>query len=123
MSRDVPELPVTLALPDLMAALADGPNAVLVAPPGAGKTTLVPLALLDAPWRDDGTIIVLQPRRIAARATAHRLAALLGERVGERVGYRMRFDTKVSPATHIEVMYRTMPRVEIQKCHSTSLRE
>ena len=77
---------------------------MLVAPPGAGKTTRVPLALLDAPWVKDGKIIVLEPRRIAARASAERMAHTLGERVGETVGYRVRFGSKVSRATRIEVV-------------------
>ena len=78
--------------------------AVLVAPPGAGKTTRVPLALLDAPWAKGKKIIVLEPRRIAARASAERMAQTLGERVGETVGYRVRFGSKVSRATRIEVV-------------------
>ena len=98
------DLPVADALPVLLAALARGSNAVLVAPPGAGKTTLVPLALLDAPWRGDGRILVLEPRRLAARAAASRMASLLGEAVGERVGYRTRLDSAVSAATRIEVV-------------------
>ncbi|MGH6764076.1 MAG: DEAD/DEAH box helicase, partial [Bradyrhizobium sp.] len=78
--------------------------AVLVAPPGAGKTTRVPLALLDAPWLRGRKIIVLEPRRIAARASAERMAKSLGERAGETVGYRVRFGSKVSHATRIEVV-------------------
>ncbi|QOZ38490.1 ATP-dependent helicase HrpB [Bradyrhizobium sp. CCBAU 53421] len=78
--------------------------AVLVAPPGAGKTTRVPLALLDAPWARGKKIIVLEPRRIAARASAERMAKTLGERPGETVGYRVRFGSKVSRATRIEVV-------------------
>ena len=100
----LPDLPVADALPALLAALARGGNAVLVAPPGAGKTTLVPLALLDAPWRGDGRILVLEPRRLAARAAATRMASLLGEAVGGRVGYRTRLDSAVSVATRIEVV-------------------
>jgi len=98
------DLPVADALPALRDALAAGRNAVLVAPPGAGKTTLAPLALLDAAWRGDGRIVVLEPRRIAARAAATRMAALRGEPVGRTVGYRTRLDNAVSDATRIEVV-------------------
>ncbi|MBB5753193.1 ATP-dependent helicase HrpB [Prosthecomicrobium pneumaticum] len=97
-------LPVEAVLPDLIAALADKGRAVLVAPPGAGKTTRVPLALLSAPWRGDGRIVVLEPRRLAARAAARRMAETLGEEVGRTVGYRVRMETKVSAATRIEVV-------------------
>ena len=100
----LPELPVTEALPALGAALAAGRNAVLIAPPGAGKTTLVPLALLDAPWRGDGRILVLEPRRLATRAAAARMAALRNEPLGRSVGYRTRLDASVSSATRIEVV-------------------
>ncbi|HEV7245483.1 MAG TPA: ATP-dependent helicase HrpB [Shinella sp.] len=100
----LPHLPVTEALPTLGAALAAGTRAVLSAPPGAGKTTLVPLFLLGEAWRDDGRIILLEPRRLAARAAAGRMAALLGERVGDTVGYRMRLDNRVSAKTRIEVV-------------------
>ncbi len=79
-------------------------NAVLVAPPGAGKTTRVPLALLDAPWRSGGKIIVLEPRRLAARGAANRMAATLGEKVGQTVGLRARLDTRTSAKTEIEVV-------------------
>ncbi len=81
-------LPVDDVLLDLLRALDGGRNAVLVAPPGAGKTTRVPLALLDASWRGDGRIILLEPRRLAARAAAARMAATLGESIGDTVGYR-----------------------------------
>ena len=97
-------LPIDEALPGLTAALDAGTMAVLVAPPGAGKTTRVPLALLDATWRKQGKIIVLEPRRLAARAAARRMAASLCEEVGETVGYRMRLDAKVSKRTRIEVV-------------------
>ena len=97
-------LPVTDALPALTEHLAAGRNAVLVAPPGAGKTTLVPLALLDAPWRDGGKIVMLEPRRLATRAAAARMASLLGEPVGRTVGYRTRLDSAVSADTRIEVV-------------------
>ncbi|MFE1602444.1 ATP-dependent helicase HrpB [Methylobacterium sp. ID0610] len=99
-----PALPIDAVLGDLQAALAAGPNAVLVAPPGAGKTTRVPLALLDASWRGDGRIIVLEPRRLAARAAAERMAETLGERVGDTVGLRVRLGSKVSGRTRIEVV-------------------
>jgi len=97
-------LPVDEALPRLKAALSTNTTAVLVAPPGAGKTTRVPLALLDAPWIGGGKIIMQEPRRLAARAAARRMAASLGEAVGETVGYRVRFDSKVGPRTRIEVV-------------------
>jgi ATP-dependent helicase HrpB len=98
------DLPIEAALPDLLAALERAPNAVLVAPPGAGKTTRVPLALLAAPWRGDGRVVMLEPRRLAARAAAARMAATLGESVGATVGHRVRMDAKVSKATRIEVV-------------------
>jgi ATP-dependent helicase HrpB len=97
-------LPIDAVLDDLARTLAANNAAVLVAPPGAGKTTRVPLALLDAPWVRNKKIIVLEPRRIAARASAERMAHTLGERVGETVGYRVRFGSKVSRATRIEVV-------------------
>jgi ATP-dependent helicase HrpB len=100
----LPDLPVTETLPALRAALAAGRNAVLIAPPGAGKTTLVPLALLETPWRGDQCILVLEPRRLATRAAAARMASLLGEPIGQTVGYRTRLDAAVSPATRIEVI-------------------
>lgn len=97
-------LPVAEVLGALTAALEEGPNAVLVAPPGAGKTTLVPLVLLDASWAEGRRIVMLEPRRLAARAAARRMAAMLGETVGETVGYRMRLDSRVGPRTRIEVV-------------------
>jgi ATP-dependent helicase HrpB len=97
-------LPIDVVLEQLARTLEDHNAAVLVAPPGAGKTTRVPLALLDAPWVENKKIIVLEPRRIAARASAERMAHTLGERVGETVGYRVRFGSKVSRATRIEVV-------------------
>jgi ATP-dependent helicase HrpB len=97
-------LPIDAVLGDLAATLARSSTAVLVAPPGAGKTTRVPLALLDAAWTKDKKIIVLEPRRIAARAAAERMAQTLGEKVGETVGYRVRFGSKISRATRIEVV-------------------
>lgn len=100
----MPELPVTAVLPELKAALADRGKAVLVAPPGAGKTTLVPIALLDEPWMNGGTILLLEPRRLAARAAARRMASLLGEEPGGTVGYAMRMERKASARTRILVV-------------------
>jgi ATP-dependent helicase HrpB len=97
-------LPIDAVLDELARALTGHNAAVLVAPPGAGKTTRVPLALLDAPWLNGKKIIMLEPRRIAARASAERMAKTLGERAGETVGYRVRFGSKVSRATRIEVV-------------------
>ncbi len=97
-------LPIDVVLDELARTLEGHNAAVLVAPPGAGKTTRVPLALLDAPWAKNRKIIVLEPRRIAARASAERMAHTLRERVGETVGYRVRFGSKVSRATRIEVV-------------------
>lgn len=97
-------LPVDEALPRLKAALEAHNAAVLVAPPGAGKTTRVPLALLDARWLGTAKIVMQEPRRLAARAAARRMAKSLGETVGETVGYRVRLDTKVGPRTRIEVV-------------------
>ena len=102
-SFDTP-LPIDAVLDDLSRTLEAHTAAVLVAPPGAGKTTRVPLALLDAPWAKGKKIIVLEPRRIAARASADRMAKSLGERTGETVGYRVRFGSKISRATRIEVV-------------------
>jgi ATP-dependent helicase HrpB len=96
-------LPIDEALPALTAALRGRNVAVLVAPPGAGKTTRVPLVLKDEPWAT-GKILVLEPRRIAARAAADRMASTLGERVGDAVGLRVRFGSKVSAKTRIEVV-------------------
>jgi len=101
----LPDLPVVAALPELLAALATNARAVLEAPPGAGKTTVVPLALLAAEWRPASQkILVLEPRQLATRAAAARLAQLLGEPVGRTVGYRVRLDSKVSTDTRIEVI-------------------
>ncbi|MDR3530838.1 MAG: ATP-dependent helicase HrpB [Rhodopila sp.] len=98
------DLPVSDALPALHATLNAGRNAVLVAPPGAGKTTLVPLALLDAPWRGDGRILMLEPRRLATRAAATRMAFLLDQPVGRTIGYRTRLDGAGSAETRVEVI-------------------
>jgi ATP-dependent helicase HrpB len=104
MRKFATPLPIDEALPALTAALAGNNSAVLVAPPGAGKTTRVPLALLDAPWLNGKKILVLEPRRIAARAAAARMAATLGEKVGDTIGLRVRFGSQVSRRTRIEVV-------------------
>ncbi|MFC4309639.1 ATP-dependent helicase HrpB [Steroidobacter flavus] len=97
-------LPIETALPDLRRALTDHRNVVLQAPPGAGKSTGVPLALLPEPWRGDARIVMLEPRRLAARAVATRMAQTLGEPVGRTVGFRTRLETKVTKDTRIEVV-------------------
>ncbi len=97
-------LPVGETLPALRAALAGAGIGVLQAPTGAGKTTLVPLALLDAPWLERGRIVMLEPRRLATRAAARRMAEMLGQSVGGTVGYRTRLDTRIGPETRIEVV-------------------
>ena len=100
----MPDFPIQPLLPDILASLAQHPRLVLEAPPGAGKTTQVPLALLDAEWRQGRKILMLEPRRVAARAAAGFMAQQLGEAVGETVGYRIRFEQKTSAATRIEVL-------------------
>src|SRR5215469_8171389 len=97
-------LPIDAALPQLLAAVSARNVAVLVAPPGAGKTTRVPVVLAKGPWVAGKKIIVLEPRRLAARAAAARMASTLGETVGDTVGYRVRFASKVSRKTRIEVV-------------------
>jgi ATP-dependent helicase HrpB len=97
-------LPIDAVLPALRSALFERNEIVLEAPPGAGKTTRVPLALLDEPWLSGQRILMLEPRRLAARAAAERLAAEYGESVGETVGYRIRLESKVSSRTRIEVV-------------------
>lgn len=98
------KLPIDEALPGLTAALRAGNAAVLVAPPGAGKTTRVPLVLMDEPWAVNRKILVLEPRRLAARAAAERMAATLNEKVGDTIGLRVRFGSKVSRRTRIEIV-------------------
>lgn len=97
------KLPIEEVLEQIRESLEHHHELVLEAPPGAGKTTLVPLALLDQPWRQ-GKIMMLEPRRMAARAAAERMASMLGESVGERIGYRIRQDTQVGPNTLVEVV-------------------
>ncbi|WP_310392437.1 ATP-dependent helicase HrpB [Hymenobacter sp.] len=101
----LPDLPILAALPALRAALAAHPRVVLEAPPGAGKTTVVPLELLAAAWRSPADkILVLEPRQLAVRGAAARLAQLLGEPVGRTIGYRVRLDSKISEETRVEVI-------------------
>jgi len=100
----LPSLPIVEALPALRAALISGRSAVVEAPPGAGKSTVIPLALLNEPWVKGRKLLMLEPRRLAARAVAERMAKTLGESVGGTVGYRMRLDTRVSRTTRIEVV-------------------
>lgn len=99
-----PPLPVTLILPALLETLEGGRNAVLVAPPGAGKTTIAPLALLETQWLERQRIVLVEPRRVAARAAAARMAAHLGEKPGGTVGFRTRTESAVSRETRIEVV-------------------
>ncbi|HEY4161625.1 MAG TPA: ATP-dependent helicase HrpB [Dongiaceae bacterium] len=94
--------PIDASIPEIISALDTVPNLVLAAPPGAGKTTRIPPALLSCSWRMEGKIVLLQPRRLAARAAAQRMADLRNERVGETVGYRVRLDRKIGPMTRIE---------------------
>jgi ATP-dependent helicase HrpB len=104
MNRLTMSLPIEPVLPELRAALQAGTAAVLQAPPGAGKTTLVPLALRDEPWLAGRKIVILEPRRLAARAAARRMAGTLRQPVGETVGYRIRRETRIGPRTRIEVV-------------------
>jgi len=97
-------LPIFEVLDELQTGLAQSDTAVLEAPPGAGKTTMVPLALIDQPWLMSKKILLLEPRRLAARAAAERMASLLGEQAGQTIGYRVRQDSKVGPQTRVEVI-------------------
>lgn len=97
-------LPITEVIPEVKTTLETHTSIIISAPPGAGKSTLLPLALLDEPWLGNKKILMLEPRRLAARTIAMRMADLLGEKVGETVGYRIRFDNKVSARTRIEVV-------------------
>ena len=100
----LPHLPIDDVLPELRAALATRSSAVLQAPPGAGKTTRVPLALLHEAWLASQRIIMLEPRRLAARAAARRMADSLGEPVGATVGFRVRGETRIGVRTRVEVV-------------------
>src|ERR1700678_4450589 len=100
----LPDLPINEALPALADALHSSRNVLLEAPPGAGKSTIVPLFLRESPWLEGRKILMLEPRRIAARAVAGRRAYLLGEPVGRAVGFRTRLETRVSRDTRIEVV-------------------
>ncbi|MBU1986600.1 MAG: DEAD/DEAH box helicase, partial [Proteobacteria bacterium] len=104
MVVSVIKLPIHEILPDLRAQLASREAVVLSAPPGSGKTTVVPLALLSEPWLAGKTILMLEPRRLAARLAAAFMARQLGEEVGRTVGYRVRFESKVSAATRVQVV-------------------
>lgn len=108
------ELPIHSAIPDLLHALRDTGHAVLQAPPGAGKTTVVPLEMLRA-GLSEGKILMLEPRRLAARAAAERMAQTLDEAVGQTVGYRVRGETKTSKATRIEVVTEGIPTSDATK--------
>ncbi len=111
----LPRLPVDEALPQLAATLAGGGNAILSAPPGSGKTTRVPLALLDEPWLAGGKILLLEPRRLAARAAARFMAHSLGEAVGDTVGFRVRMERQVSQRTRVEVLTEGMLTRRLQR--------
>lgn len=100
----LPAYPALEAVPALKAALREQGCAVLAAPPGSGKTTTIPLVLLDEPWLEGKRILLLEPRRVAARAAAGRMASLLGEKVGDTVGYQIRFERRIGPTTRIEVV-------------------
>ncbi len=97
-------LPIDAILPELKKALEQHSTALLQAPPGAGKTTRVPLALLDAPWRAGKKILMLEPRRLAARSAARFMAQQLGEKAGQSIGYRTKLDSQISVTTQIEVV-------------------
>lgn len=103
MQKVVSELPIREIVPDLNVALQSG-HAVVSAPPGSGKTTLLPLILRAEQWLAGKKIVILEPRRIAARAAAVRMSELIGEPVGRQIGYRIRFESRISPATKVEVV-------------------
>jgi ATP-dependent helicase HrpB len=98
------ELPITERIEEVRKQLTVENTLIVNAPPGAGKSTLLPLALMDEPWLDGKKIIMLEPRRLAAKTIAMRMAELLGESLGERVGFRIRFENKIGKNTQIEVV-------------------
>ncbi|WP_375586198.1 DEAD/DEAH box helicase [Cyclobacterium xiamenense] len=102
--NSLPSLPILEVIPQLKALLFEKPFLLLHAPPGAGKSTLLPLTLLEETWLAGKKILLLEPRKLAAKSVAQRMAQLLGEPLGERVGYRVRFDTCVGKNTRIEVV-------------------
>nr|MBI1229746.1 ATP-dependent helicase HrpB [Cytophagales bacterium] len=104
MELHVPVFPIHDALPEVIKLLEDQNTLILHAPPGAGKSTILPLHLLGQSWLGKKKILMLEPRRLAASSIAHRMAGLLGEQVGDRVGYRIRFDTRISTKTTLEVI-------------------
>ena len=101
MTTDYPVLEI---IPELKQRLAQNKIIILQAPPGAGKSTILPLHLLEEPWLHGRKMIMLEPRRLAARSVAHRMASLLSENVGETAGYRIRFETRVTARTRIEIV-------------------
>ena len=103
-ARELPNLPITPTIPEIRRAMAEGRNLVLTAAPGAGKTTIVPLALLDEQWLAGKRLLILQPRRVAALSSARRLAMLHGSRLGDIIGYQVRFDRRIGPSTRLEVL-------------------
>jgi len=104
MVTNLPLFPIQEVVPDVKKLLGEQGTVILHAPPGAGKSTILPLELMDEPWLMDKKILMLEPRRLAASSIAYRMADLLGEEVGDRVGYRIRFDTRISGKTRIEVI-------------------
>src|SRR5471030_589476 len=97
-------LPIFEVIPQIKAILATNKTVILQAPPGAGKSTVLPIHLLNELWLQEKKIVMLEPRRLAARSVANRMASLLEEDLGKTIGYRIRFDTKISSATRIEVV-------------------
>src|SRR5947208_5033976 len=104
LKHNLPPLPIDDVLSDVVGALKSSPAVVLRAPPGAGKTTRVPPAILDAGLAGNGKIVVLQPRRVAARTSAARIASERGSKLGEEIGYQVRFESRISPRTRIAII-------------------